>query len=302
MTECERLIKGGKFSEDFFEPEYRNDFYVDGLRKKIWAIEIDLYLEFERVCQKHNLKYCAFFGTLLGCIRHNGFVPWDDDIDIAMPRSDYNKFISLAYEFKTPYFLQLPMTDEKSGFSIAKLRNSNTTAIAYPFRYQNMNHGIFIDINPIDKIDKKDVNVIYNRVKELALQNSAYMRLSNPNPEMDDIRRIKKWKGESSVDIFYKIQEICSQYAGMEKENVGLIASTIYACEKQVYLAEDFQNVVYKKFENINLPVPQGYDHILKTIYGNYMELPPLDFRNAHASILFDPDEAYCNKIKMLSL
>lgn len=293
MTECERLIENGRFTPEFFNPEYRNDFYVDEVRKKIWAIEIDLYLEFERVCKKHNLKYFVFFGTLLGSIRHGGFIPWDDDLDIAMPRKDYDIFITLADEFKMPYFLQLPATDKKSGFTVAKLRNSNTTAIAYPFRYQQMNHGIFIDINPIDEVDMSDVQECYDNVRDLALQNSAYMRLSNPNPDENDINKIKNWRGEDSVTVFNRIQEICSKYAGMGKENVALISSTIYSCDRQTYYAGDFQDITYVKFENIMVPVPTGYDGILKAIYGDYMEFPPVNDRNSHSSIFFDPDKRY---------
>ena len=91
MTECERIIKEGILPETFIKPETICDFYVDEMRKKIWAIEIDLYLELEKVCKKHNLRFYAIGGSILGAVRHNGFIPWDDDMDVCMPREDYEK-------------------------------------------------------------------------------------------------------------------------------------------------------------------------------------------------------------------
>ena len=84
MTECERLKKQGKFPVDFFLEEIRDDFFVDENRKKIWAICLDMLMQLDNVCTKHNLRYFLSYGSLLGAIRHNGFIPWDDDLDVVM--------------------------------------------------------------------------------------------------------------------------------------------------------------------------------------------------------------------------
>lgn len=86
MTECERIIKEGILPESFFEPETICDFYVDETRKKIWAVLLDLLIKFDKVCKKHGLKYYLAYGSLIGAVRHQGFIPWDDDIDICMNR------------------------------------------------------------------------------------------------------------------------------------------------------------------------------------------------------------------------
>ena len=99
MTECERIIKEGILPESFFKPETICDFYVDEGRKKLWAILIDLLVQFDRVCRNHNLKYWVSFGGLLGIVRHNGFIPWDDDLDVCMPRADYEILMSLKKNF-----------------------------------------------------------------------------------------------------------------------------------------------------------------------------------------------------------
>ena len=97
-----------KIPNGFFEEEERNGYVITKKRKEIWAVEIDMLLKFIYVCEKHNLKYFADSGTLLGAARHNGFIPWDDDIDVAMLRKDYDKFCKIAInEFKYPYFFKL---------------------------------------------------------------------------------------------------------------------------------------------------------------------------------------------------
>ena len=126
MTECERIIAAGILPESFFREEVRCDYLVTEEYKKIWAVEIDLLLKLDSICRKHGLRYFLMYGSLLGAVRHGGFVPWDDDLDVIMPRDDYEKLQSLASEFEHPYFLQNPYTDSESFFSNTRLRNSNT--------------------------------------------------------------------------------------------------------------------------------------------------------------------------------
>ena len=92
---------------DFINDEVRCDYTVSSKIKEVWAVELDLLNQLDIVCKAHNLKYFAGAGTLLGAVRHKGFIPWDDDIDVYMLRSDYDKLIALACAFKEPYFLHL---------------------------------------------------------------------------------------------------------------------------------------------------------------------------------------------------
>lgn len=201
MTEIERIMNKEILPKDFLKEETRCEFFVDEKRKKLWTIGLDLLIEFDRVCKKHGLKYFLIGGSLLGAIRHNGFIPWDDDIDVGMLRCDYEKFLTLAYEFENPYFLQTPYTDEGYYFSFAKLRNSNTAAISNAFRYENFNQGVFLDIFPLDNCKLEDALSRYNKINELIMDNSTYMRKSLKNPTPEEQKRIDSHSGRNPMDI-----------------------------------------------------------------------------------------------------
>ncbi|MDR2410347.1 MAG: LicD family protein, partial [Bacteroidales bacterium] len=139
--------------EEYLKEEVRDNYFVSSDMKKVWYIELDILKEFIKVCNKYNLRYFADGGTLLGAIRHKGFIPWDDDIDIAMLREDYDKLVKIGpKEFKHPYFFQTPYTDKYYYQGHAKIRNSNTTGISRHEFNKKFNRGIFIDIFPLDNI------------------------------------------------------------------------------------------------------------------------------------------------------
>ena len=135
MTEIERIIQKGVITRQFLQEEVDHDFLVDENRKKLWAVMLDMIAEFDKVCKKYGFSYYMIYGALLGAVRHKGFIPWDDDFDVAMPRNDYERFIRLSDEFKHPYFLQTPYTDPGYYYSFAKIRNSNTTGVVEMFEY-----------------------------------------------------------------------------------------------------------------------------------------------------------------------
>ena len=139
----------------FLEEEVRCGYTVSRKMKEVWAVELDLLAEFDRVCKKYGIKYIASGGTMLGAVRHKGFIPWDDDIDVMMLRDDYEKLLSCAnVEFQHPYYFLTtrPNCDWLRGYS--KLCNSDTTAILKSQQHMGyqFNQGIFIDIFPLDNV------------------------------------------------------------------------------------------------------------------------------------------------------
>ena len=120
-------------------------------QEKLKQIELNLLVCFKEICEKHKLDYFLTGGTLLGAVRHKGFIPWDDDIDVGMPREDYETFLRVASScLPDGIFLQTRKTDPEVPFNFAKLRDSRTTFIETSIKDLDINHGVYIDIFPID--------------------------------------------------------------------------------------------------------------------------------------------------------
>ena len=296
MTECERIIEQGILPTSFFEEEERCNFLVTTVRKKIWAIEIDLYLKFVQVCEKYHLKHWGDGGTLLGAVRHNGFIPWDDDMDIIMPREDYNKLMAIgSNEFCEPYFLQTPHTDPNYGYSFAKLRNSNTTCIPKVFAKAGFNHGIHIDIFPLDELKFDTFEQDKAKITEHIMKCSSFMKRNSV--ELLNQRQLdnyhKFWTDEPALE-YDEIQRISSNPDYKGSDYVANCTVTSLKSSAQIWKKSWFDRTIMHKFEMIEIPMPGGIDNRLKAQYGDYMEYPPMNQRGQwHTDVLWDPDNKY---------
>ena len=299
MTEVERIISKGLIPEQFLKEEVRNDFLVTIDRKKLWMISLDILLEFDRVCRTNNLQYFLAGGSLLGAIRHHGFIPWDDDIDVYMLRKDFDRLPDFRNDFKDPYFLATPYTDPGYCYAPIKIRNSNTTALVEKFAYEPFNQGIWLSVFAIDKWMIEGGEDKYNEIKRLLIDCATCMRMSNPNLNESDKLRVKNYNGLSPIGNYEKIHSIASQYKNCKTDYVANMISSVYPYKSMVYHASSFQSFEYKQFEGFEFPVPVGYDHILSTAYGNYMTFPPVEQRGTwHEGIIFDPDKPYTDYLK----
>ncbi|MGB4205608.1 MAG: LicD family protein [Bacteroidales bacterium] len=296
MTEVERIINEGIISADFLKPEVRYDFLVDSDRKKVWAICLDLLIKFDALCKKHHLKYFIFSGSLLGTIRHKGFIPWDDDMDVAMMREDYERLNQIASEeLSVPYFWQTPYTDKGYLYSFNKIRNSNTSGISTAFRFAGFNQGITLDIFPIDNWALEGGEERYNAIKRLNMENSAHMRRSNPHPTKTDLERIAQFPYRDPKKVVDEINAIVTQYKDQECDYVRVAVATILKPPKGIYKKSDFESTMFFDFEGIlKVPVPAGYDNILTVDYGDYMTFPPVEDRGKwHDGTIFNADKPY---------
>ncbi len=302
MTECDRIIKDKILPESFFKAETICDFFVDERRKKLWALNIDLLLEVGRVCRKYNLNYYLIGGALIGAVRHHGFIPWDDDIDIAMPRKDYEIFLQHFDEFKSPYFLQTPYTDDGYFFAHARLRNSNTTFIQRPFCYCNYNMGVFVDILPLDNFQETDEGeTLFHELERNIIQNSTAMKLSNAKPNAKDIERIKKYEYQNPFEVFETIQKIGKSFSDRETDDYCLTCGVVYGFHKSLFEKKAFEKTKYVEFEGVEVPIPSGYDSILTRIFGDYMEFPPFENRGGwHGATFIDVDTNYLDSKKSI--
>ena len=295
MNEVKRIIQKGIVSEDFLKPETICDFYVDENRKKIWAVMLDLFYELKKVCDKLGIEFYASGGTLLGAVRHRGFIPWDDDMDFWMKREDYEKLYQHADEFKEPYFLQTPYTDNGYYYSAIKLRNSNTTNLSEIFLYENWNMGIGIDIFPIDKYISSELVKNYSKIGEITSELSTYMRMSNPYLDDNNKKRVENYCGRAPLELYEELEAIAQQYNDSDEADCYLeIVNTQYKDPfKKIIHKEDLDNCVYLDFENTKIPAYNGYLNHLKAFYGDYMQMPPMEKRGVWHEEIFSPDIPY---------
>lgn len=304
-----------KLPDDFLEPENRMGYTISSEMKKIWTVELDLLAEFERVCKEHQIQYCAFGGTLLGAVRHHGMIPWDDDIDIAMLRSEFEKLNKIASdEFKYPYFWQTEETDPGSARGHAQLRNSQTTGILRQEyetqRNNNSNQGIFIDIFPFDNIPD-DENELKEFDKERLKLHQKYMDiiLSNhycfPCISIDDkgkkhygIRRLYNHIKftilgiNDYTDVYQECMKVYRRYE--DTPDTKYVASLCVGTgiKKMRQYRQDFNDLVWVDFEFMKVPIFRNYDRNLRLRYGdNYMT--PVKNLNFHGNIIFDTDRPY---------
>ncbi|MBQ7496297.1 MAG: LicD family protein, partial [Selenomonas sp.] len=149
------------------DEEYSPEYVVSEKMRKIWQVQYGLLGAFVSFCQEHDLHYYVFFGTLLGAVRHRGFIPWDDDVDVVMPRADYDRLLALGEKFPAPYFLQTMDNDPDTFFGgFARLRNDETTGIGREDFGHDCHLGIWMDIMPLDfcSSDKKQVKKKAGRI------------------------------------------------------------------------------------------------------------------------------------------
>ena len=294
--------------EGFLDEEIRCGFTVPKELKEIWTIELDLFAEFDRVCKKHSLKYVASGGTLLGAVRHHGFIPWDDDMDLMMMRDDYNHLCKIApQEFKHPYFFQTEETDPGFRRRFARIRNSLTTGIQK--KDINMrpsyNQGIFIDIFPLDTV--VDDMELYNsqcRLSEKYYLISVLLRVLEDFSHFDMKSSIKDWLkyiGHLTIGLlsrhfqwsrkaFYKSEKICQRYNDKNSEFISLLTLDIKSL-RHALRKTTMDNIIFSDFEFLKMPIIADYDEHLKHKYGDYMMMKHEP--NLHGDIIFDTDKPY---------
>lgn len=274
--------------DSFFDAEIRSGYFVSREKKELWAVQLDMLAKLQKVCEKHNIKWWIDAGTLLGAVRHGGFIPWDDDIDVVMLREDYDRFIEeCSDEFNGNYFLQTDWSD-KVFYCHSKIRRTDTTAIlakdvtaAFEF-----NQGIFLDIFPLDYVPENQkeyeefVDHCWLLKNEMLVSRSRWWMYQRENEDL--------WKHCKDLrDTFDELRRAYYSVLGKTVANISL-PSLKNEIRKKV---SEFQYTISLPFETLVVPAPAGYESILKRLYGDFMK--PVQGKSKHGDILFDTHISY---------
>lgn len=280
------------------EKEVRDGYTVTAEMKKIWAVELDLLREFLDFCRRNGLRCWAEGGTLLGAVRHKGFIPWDDDIDLMMPREDYDRMNRMGNsQFHPPYFLQTAYTDKAYYRSHAQFRNSDTAAIRPSDSFQPFNQGIFIDIFVIDGVPPEGrgprLDSMLKRChRPLKLLKARHMnvlysgRLGQVFRKMKATYMVRRHGWEA---IYRKSEDA---YREVAWEDTDKVAELTQCDDKFIVDKGIFDETVWLDFEDIKIPAPKRYDEFLRLQFGDsYMT--PVMAPNMHGTVVFSTEESY---------
>lgn len=261
--------------------------------KKLQRTELEILKDIDRVCRENNIHYFVIYGTLLGAIRHSGFIPWDDDIDIGMARDDFEKFIKIANNYlKENYKVDYFNANKIYYLPFAKVRNINTVFNENVAAKYKGNKGIYVDIFPFDNI-KYDHHTKCSRIK-LKIENVLHaimLHKSTQNVCSKKIRILSKFMSNRFANfLIKKISHGSSKYEYLIHYHIGGMKYS------KIYSKANFFPVSKMEFNGFNVSVPKNSDEMLRKFYGDdYMTPPPMEKRKTHNPlyIQFEDGEAH---------
>ena len=271
------------FPEEYFVSEERDGFYVEDKMKRIWAAQIEVLLEIESICRKYGIEYFAYSGTLLGAVRHKGFIPWDQDINIAMRREDYQRFLQAAGS-ELPEGWNLRCTARGGGSSFARVDNGDEydSRAERLIRFHGCPYGVGVDIFPLDNLpDSRDEEeVLYSLLRSIyyvigAVKAGMGTELEPCLKELEQLCQVKIERGEGTEGHLYEIWDrVAGSYIGEETE---LLASLMFMPDPEHrahYKREWFARSIRLPFETITVPVPINYHEVLQVQFGQDYMIP----------------------------
>ncbi len=274
---------------------------ADNLLRQLQLTELNMLLDVADICDKNGITYYLSSGTLLGAVRHKGFIPWDDDIDIEIPIEGYRKFLEIAQnELGSDYFVQNYMTDPNYNFAYTRIRKNNTTYMDPYHKHYKIHHGVWIDIFPLVSINPG----FPVKLKRKWLSLSNFVQIQNKiDSHKNEFDKMLGPIGMKIMKIFSRIPMKSRQKIHGAMLNVILNANpskcsyraNVWGNITTIFPKEVFEDAPAKvEFEGYVFKAPHDYVHYLEITYGDYMTPPPVEQRKGHGSnMIVDFENSY---------
>ena len=263
--------------------------------------ELEILKEFHRICEEENLTYYLSSGTLLGAVRHQGFIPWDDDIDVCMPVKDYKRFCKIApSKLSSRFYFQNHITDDNYFFAFSKIRMNHTTCIHRLYRYHQVHQGIWIDIFPLVETTGSTIDM---KLKNKMIKIGSAFQFEN---YLEGV--YKEYCDKFGKVTIWGVKLVSKLPLRVRKDLHSLFNNLAYYGRNRGYYTEVFSDVLHYvpkeafegepaklRFEGECFYAPANYDLYLKYIFGDYMKLPPENERVNHTADggIIDLDKDY---------
>ena len=267
------------------------------LLRKVQLTELKIAKELKRVCEKLDIPYILDSGTLLGAVRHRGFIPWDDDMDFAMTRANYDRFLLEApAELGEEYYLQSWKSDPAYGYPFAKLRLKNTAFVEAVSQYAGSEKGFYVDIFPYDvypngQAERKRQGRAYDLLRRLIMLKGDYTPW-----EAGNHRSLKKiiYKTMAIAALPFSREQLIHRFETATRSFNDSSSGKVFSCGTDNYgtwVVDEscFTQRCQLPFEDDSFSAPENWDSYLSDIYGDYMTPPPEEEReNKHQPVLVD--------------
>ena len=237
------------------------------------------------VCIKYNIKYYMLGGTMLGAVRHKGFIPWDDDMDIGLERSDYDKLLSIPKSaWPSNIVIKTPRNSKDYIFPYCKLMNTNTTLIEN--RLNGIIEGIYIDIFPIDGAGNNWISAKYHYYKFYWKQGLLFNKQELERKNTFLRRLVQSYARTKNVNKLYEKVEQLMKKRKFEKSRIIGNFGGAWGLKELMYKEVMYPPKLYN-FDDYRFYGPNDYDAYLNSLYGDYMKIPPPEKRKSHHDFLY---------------